>query len=64
MRAAPAGVICEIMNEDGSMARVTDLEVIAEKFDLKFITIAELTRYLQQRKIYEKQGLELNIPNA
>ncbi len=32
----------EIMNEDGSMARVSDLEVIADKFNLKFITIADL----------------------
>ena len=42
--AAPAGVICEIMNDDGTMARVPDLVKVAEKFNLKFITIAEFNR--------------------
>src|SRR6201747_870631 len=36
----PAGVICEIMNDDGTMARVPDLEVYCEKFDLKMVTVA------------------------
>lgn len=62
--AAPAGVICEIMNEDGSMARVSDLEVIADKFNLKFITIADLIRYLEQNDSIGKQELELNFPKA
>ena len=41
----PAGVICEIMNEDGSMARVPDLEIYKEKHLLKLITIAALIQY-------------------
>ncbi|HYG56834.1 MAG TPA: bifunctional 3,4-dihydroxy-2-butanone-4-phosphate synthase/GTP cyclohydrolase II, partial [Symbiobacteriaceae bacterium] len=41
----PAGVICEIMNEDGSMARVPELLAFAEQHGLKIITIAELIRY-------------------
>lgn len=41
----PAGVICEIMNEDGSMARVPDLMVYKEKHDLKLVTIAALIEY-------------------
>lgn len=41
----PAGVICEIMNEDGSMARRPDLEAFAEKHDLKIGTIADLIHY-------------------
>lgn len=48
--AAPSGVICEIMKEDGTMARVPDLVKVAEKFDLKFITIADLITYLQQQE--------------
>lgn len=48
--AAPAGVICEIMNEDGTMARVPDLVKVAEHFDLKFITIADLIVYRQQQE--------------
>jgi len=41
----PAGVIVEILNEDGTMARTNDLFKIAEKFDLKFITIKDLIEY-------------------
>ncbi len=41
----PAGVICEIMNEDGTMARVPELEVIAEKFGIKIVTISDLIAY-------------------
>lgn len=48
--AAPAGVICEIMKEDGTMARVPDLVEVAEKFNLKFITIADLIVYRQQQE--------------
>src|SRR6202035_1062464 len=41
----PAGVICEIMNEDGTMARVPDLEVFAQKHGLRILTIADLIQY-------------------
>jgi 3,4-dihydroxy 2-butanone 4-phosphate synthase/GTP cyclohydrolase II len=41
----PAGVICEIMNEDGTMARLPDLIKFAKRFNLKIITIADLIRY-------------------
>jgi 3,4-dihydroxy 2-butanone 4-phosphate synthase/GTP cyclohydrolase II len=41
----PAGVICEIMNDDGSMARVPDLTEFCEEHKLKMITVAELIRY-------------------
>jgi len=44
----PAGVICEIMNEDGTMARVPDLEIYKEKHQLKLITIAALIEYRRQ----------------
>jgi 3,4-dihydroxy 2-butanone 4-phosphate synthase/GTP cyclohydrolase II len=42
---APAGVICEIMNEDGSMARLPELQLFKEKHNLKLITIASLIEY-------------------
>ncbi len=48
--AKPAGVICEIMKEDGTMARVPDLEKIAARFDLKFITIADLADYRRKNE--------------
>ena len=41
----PAGVICEIMNEDGSMARLPELIVVAKKFNLKIISIEDLIAY-------------------
>ena len=47
----PAGVICEIMSEDGSMARLPQLEVMSQKHSIKIITIADLIAY---RRRYEK----------
>lgn len=41
----PAGVLCEIINDDGTMARRPELEVFAEKFDLKIITVKDLIAY-------------------
>ncbi|MDW8236785.1 MAG: bifunctional 3,4-dihydroxy-2-butanone-4-phosphate synthase/GTP cyclohydrolase II [Aquificaceae bacterium] len=46
----PAGVICEIMKDDGTMARVPDLLVFAKEFGLKIITIADLIRYRLKRE--------------
>lgn len=46
--AKQAGVICEIMNEDGTMARVPELEKIADHFGLKLITIKALIQYLNE----------------
>ncbi len=45
--AQPVGIICEILKEDGTMARVNDLKLIAEKFNLKMITIQDLIQYRQ-----------------
>lgn len=51
----PVGVLCEILNDDGTMARVPDLEKIAEKFGLKILAITELIKYRsQQEKLIEK----------
>lgn len=47
----PAGVICEIMNEDGSMARLPDLEKMAEKFNLKIVSVQDLIAF---RRRHEK----------
>lgn len=45
----PAAVICEIMNEDGSMSRLPDLEIFAKKHDLGIYTIEDLIRYRQSK---------------
>ncbi|QRG66874.1 bifunctional 3,4-dihydroxy-2-butanone-4-phosphate synthase/GTP cyclohydrolase II [Brevibacillus choshinensis] len=62
--AAEAGVICEIMNEDGSMARLPQLEEIARRFDLKLITIADLIRYRMARESLVKKEVEVNLPTV
>jgi len=50
-----AGVICEIMSEDGTMARLPQLEDIASRFDLKIVTIADLIAYrLRHEKLVQK----------
>ena len=46
----PSSVICEILNEDGTMARMPDLEIFAKKHDLKICSIAELIRYRLERE--------------
>src|SRR6201996_2820364 len=48
----PAGVICEIMNDDGSMARIPDLKKFCQEHDLKLLTVAELIRYRLQHERY------------
>ncbi|MDE0891104.1 MAG: 3,4-dihydroxy-2-butanone-4-phosphate synthase [Planctomycetota bacterium] len=56
-----AGVICEIMNDDGSMARMPDLEIFAEKHEMKICTIEDLIAYRRQHERLI-EPLELNIP--
>lgn len=53
----PAGVICEILNEDGTMARRPDLELFAVKHGLKLITVADLLTYrIKQEKLVSKEA--------
>ncbi|MFT6715540.1 MAG: 3,4-dihydroxy 2-butanone 4-phosphate synthase/GTP cyclohydrolase II [Saprospiraceae bacterium] len=58
----PAGVIVEIMNEDGSMARVPDLALIAEKFDLKMITIKDLIVYRLNHESLIEKNITVEMP--
>jgi len=60
----PAGVICEIMHEDGTMARVPELEKIAKKFDLKMITVADLIEYRVAKEQLVQQVSEARMPTA
>lgn len=60
--STPAGVICEIMNEDGSMARVPDLKIMAEKWGLSFITIEELIRFRRKEDKLINREVEINLP--
>ena len=58
----PAGVLVEILNEDGSMARLPQLKVIAEKFDLKLISIEDLIEYRLKQESLIKRELEVKMP--
>jgi 3,4-dihydroxy 2-butanone 4-phosphate synthase/GTP cyclohydrolase II len=57
-----AGVICEILNEDGTMARRPQLEVIAQEHDLKFITVAQLVSFRLARERLVKRVAEAELP--
>lgn len=58
----PAGVICEIMNEDGTMARLPQLIKIAKKFRLKIITIADLIEYRRRNEKLVKKLFNVELP--
>jgi 3,4-dihydroxy 2-butanone 4-phosphate synthase / GTP cyclohydrolase II len=59
---APAGVLVEIMNEDGSMARLPQLKEIAKKFDLKLISIKDLIEYRLKQETLIKEEVRVNMP--
>lgn len=58
----PAGVICEIMNDDGTMARVPQLMEFASKFNLKIVTIKDLIQYRMRNECLVYRIAEANIP--
>ncbi len=58
----PAAVICEIMNEDGTMSRVPELLPFCEKHDLKITSIAKLIEYRLQRDSQIKRVESVNLP--
>ena len=58
----PAGVICEVMDEDGTMARVPQLEAMAAKFDLKIITIVDLIAYRLRHEKLVQRVTEAKLP--
>jgi len=58
----PAGVICEVMDEDGTMARLPQLEAMAAKFDLKIITIVDLIAYRLRHEKLVQRVAEARLP--
>jgi 3,4-dihydroxy 2-butanone 4-phosphate synthase/GTP cyclohydrolase II len=60
----PAGVVCEIMNEDGTMARVPDLVRYCEKHDLKLITVADLIEYRRRTEKLVERTTSVRLPTA
>ena len=60
----PAGVICEIMNPDGTMARLPQLEEFAARHRLKIITVADLVRYRMQKELLVRRAVETDLPTV
>ncbi|MDD4365059.1 MAG: GTP cyclohydrolase II, partial [Synergistales bacterium] len=58
----PAGVICEVMNEDGTMARLNDLAVFAKRHGLKIVSIADLIRYRHRRDRLVERVSTVQLP--
>jgi len=60
----PAGVVCEIMNEDGTMARVPDLVPFCEKHGIKLLAIADLIEYRRRHEKLVERVAEVRLPTA
>src|SRR2546423_5433929 len=60
----PAGVICEIMNEDGTMSRMPELEAFAAQHNLKMITVADLVRYRISKEMLVRRVVETDLPTV
>lgn len=58
----PSGVICEIMNEDGTMSRMPDLQIFSERHGLKIVTIADLIKYRLHKESLVRRIAEAKIP--
>ena len=58
----PAAVICEIMNDDGTMARLPELEIFAGKHGLKIISVADLVRYRIEKETLVQRIVETDLP--
>ncbi|ALC16790.1 GTP cyclohydrolase II [Desulfuromonas soudanensis] len=60
----PAGVICEIMNDDGTMARMPELTVFAKRHGLKIVTIADLVAYRMRKELLVRRAAETLLPTT
>jgi 3,4-dihydroxy 2-butanone 4-phosphate synthase/GTP cyclohydrolase II len=60
----PSGVVCEIMNDDGTMARVSDLVPYCERHGLKMVTVADLVEYRRRHEKLVERGPAVRLPTA
>mgnify|MGYP000918065026 FL=1 len=60
----PAGVICEVMKDDGTMARMPDLEIFAREHDLKICTIADVIQFRMQNEMLVRRSAEATLPTC
>lgn len=61
---SPAGVLIEVKKENGDMARLPELKEMAEEFNLKLISVADLVKYRLERESLIEKGVEVNMPTA
>jgi 3,4-dihydroxy 2-butanone 4-phosphate synthase/GTP cyclohydrolase II len=59
----PAGIICEIMNDDGSMARMPELKEFAKEHDLHIVTVADIIQYMISKESLVKRMVETSLPS-
>lgn len=59
-----AGVICEVMKDDGTMARMPDLEKFADEHGLKIVTVADIINYRMQHEIFVHRAAEAHLPST
>jgi 3,4-dihydroxy 2-butanone 4-phosphate synthase/GTP cyclohydrolase II len=60
----PAGVLCEVLRDDGEMARVPELFEIARKFDLKILTVKDLIEYRLRKERFVQKISDVNLPTS
>lgn len=60
----PAGVICEVMKDDGTMARMPDLEVFSKEHDVKIVTVADIIHYRMQNEIFVHRAASAILPTS
>jgi 3,4-dihydroxy 2-butanone 4-phosphate synthase/GTP cyclohydrolase II len=60
----PAGVICEIMNEDGTMSRLPELKAFAAEHAIKIISVADLVSYRMTNELLVRRGAEARVPTV
>ncbi len=60
----PAGVICEVMNEDGTMSRMPDLEKFSEEHGIKIVTVADLINYRMQNELFVHRAAVASLPTS
>jgi 3,4-dihydroxy 2-butanone 4-phosphate synthase/GTP cyclohydrolase II len=60
----PAGVICEIMNEDGTMARMPQLEVMARQHGIKIVSVANIIEYRRKHEVLIRRETQTELPSV
>lgn len=58
-----AGVICEVMKDDGTMARMPDLEKFSQEHGVKIVAVADIIRYRMQHELFVHKGAEAHLPS-